>query len=305
MAYSNLAQLRMLDHDLEGTLQWGERAIALAAELGEIETLAHALNNVGSARSYADDDRGYDDLVHSLDLAMANGLYDHASRALVNLAYTSFLHLRLDEAEHRLLKAIAFAADHDLDFRRGYLQATRAALYLRRGNWDAAEAEITELWQHPMLSSITRMMALTTQGQIFGRRGQPAAAATLDEALSLAERSGKLLRLWPVRAARAEMALLQGDTARARQEAEAAKDVVISRGNRWDRGELVWLLWQAGVRDFPAGDLAEPYALQIGGTWEEAAADWQELGCPYEAAVAMAASDDPGLVQRAIATFES
>ena len=51
MAYSNLAQLRMLDHDLEGTLQWGNRAIALAEELGETETLVHALNNVGSARS--------------------------------------------------------------------------------------------------------------------------------------------------------------------------------------------------------------------------------------------------------------
>ena len=50
MAYSNLAQLRMLDHDLEGTLQWGNRAIALAEELGETETLVHALANVGSAR---------------------------------------------------------------------------------------------------------------------------------------------------------------------------------------------------------------------------------------------------------------
>lgn len=304
MAYSNLAQLRMLDHDLEGTVQWGERAIALAEALGETETLVHALNNVGSARSYAVGDGGDDDLTRSLDLAMANGLYDHASRALVNLAYTSLLHLQLDEAEHRLLKAIAFAVEHDLDFRRGYLQATRAALDFRRGNWDAAEAEIAELWQQPMLSSITRMMALTTQGQILARRGQPDAAATLDEALSLAERSAKLLRLWPVRAARAEAALLQGDTALARQEAEAAQDAVLSRGNRWDRGELVWLLWQVGIRDLPDGDLADPYALQIAGRWADAAATWQALGCPYEAATAMAASDDPGLMHRAIATFE-
>ncbi len=53
MAYSNLAQLRMLDHDLEGTLQWGNRAIALAEELGETETLVHALANIGAARHYA------------------------------------------------------------------------------------------------------------------------------------------------------------------------------------------------------------------------------------------------------------
>jgi predicted ATPase len=35
MAYSNLSQLRMLDHDLEGTLHWGDRAIALAEQLAE------------------------------------------------------------------------------------------------------------------------------------------------------------------------------------------------------------------------------------------------------------------------------
>src|SRR5918995_1277062 len=71
MAYSNLAQLRMLDHDLEGTLHWGNRAIALAEELGETETLVHALNNVGSARSYAGDDAGRADLRRSLQLARA------------------------------------------------------------------------------------------------------------------------------------------------------------------------------------------------------------------------------------------
>ena len=58
MAYSNLAQLRMLAHDLDGTLLWGNRAIALAEQLGETETLIHALANVGAARHYAGDDRG-------------------------------------------------------------------------------------------------------------------------------------------------------------------------------------------------------------------------------------------------------
>src|SRR5215213_10124813 len=69
MAYSNLAQLRLLDHDLEGTLRWGTRAIALAEQLGETETLVHALNNVGSARHYAGDDLGHEDLERSLQLA--------------------------------------------------------------------------------------------------------------------------------------------------------------------------------------------------------------------------------------------
>ena len=172
MAYSNLAQLRMLDLDLEGTLRWGKRAIALAEELGETETLVHALNNVGSARYYAGDDQGHEDLERSLQLALAAGLFDHAGRALANLAYTTMLAMRLDEADRRLATAIAFAIEHDLDFRRGYLLATRAALRVRQGNWDAAETEIRQLLRQPMLSSVTRMMALTTLGQVYARRGQ-------------------------------------------------------------------------------------------------------------------------------------
>ena len=61
MTYSTLAQLRMLDHDLDGTLLWGNRAIGLAEQLGETETLIHALANVGAARRFAGDDQGHDD----------------------------------------------------------------------------------------------------------------------------------------------------------------------------------------------------------------------------------------------------
>jgi DNA-binding CsgD family transcriptional regulator/tetratricopeptide (TPR) repeat protein len=304
MAYSNLAQLRLLDLDLEGTLRWGNRAIALAEKLGETETLVHALNNVGSARHYAGDEEGHADLTRSLQLAIAEGLLDHASRALTNLAFTSMLAMRLDEADRQLATAIDFAIEHDLDFRRGYLLATRAALRARQGSWDAAEMEIHQLIRQPRLSSVTRMMALTTLGQVYARRGSPETAATLDEALALADRTGKLLRVGPVRAARAEAALLLGDTKRAREEALAVRDLVFARGNGWDRGELAWLLWQAGDRDVPTDTLAEPYALQVGGDFAGAAAAWQRLGCPYDEACALAETDDPDLVLQATAIFE-
>jgi DNA-binding CsgD family transcriptional regulator len=304
MAYSNLAQLHMLDLDLEGTLQWGNRAIALADQLGEMETLAHALINVGTLRSYTEDDQGREELVRSLQLANDKGLLDLAGRALTNLAFTSMLAMRLEEADRRLATAIAFAIEHDLDFRRGYLLATRAALRARQGRWDETEAEIGQLLRQPDLSSVTRMMALTTLGQLLARRGNSEATPTLDQALTLAEQTGKLVRLGPVRAARAEAALLQGNSTRARQEAGAAREPVFSRGNPWDRGEFAWLLWQTGDRDIPTDGLAEPYALQIAGDFGEAAAVWRALGCPYEEAYALALSDDPDLIHRAIATFE-
>jgi DNA-binding CsgD family transcriptional regulator len=304
MAYSNLAQLRMLDHDLEGTLQWGNRAIALAEQLGDIETLVHALTNVGAARHYAGDDQGHEELTRSLDLALAEGLIDHAVRALNNLAWMTLLAMRLDEAERWLTTGIAYAIEHSLDAYHWYFLAGRAALRARQGAWDAAEMEIRLLLRQPMLSPVTRIVALTTLGQVSARRGNLEAAVAFDEALALAARTGKLLRLGPVRAARAEAALLTGERERVREEALAVRDLVLERGNRWQRGEIAWLLWQAGDRDIPTDDLAEPYALLIAGDFARAAAVWRHLGCRYDEARALAESDDPAMVRRAVPIFE-
>ncbi len=304
MAYSNLAHLRMLAQDLEGTLLWGQRAMALAEQLGETETLVHALANVGSARDFAEGGQGNEDLTRSLQLALAGGLVDHAGRALTNLAWDALWAMRLDEADHRLAAAIAYATEHDLDTYRWYLLATRAALRVRQGSWDEAEPELRHLLRQPMLSPLVRIVALTALGLMSVRRGRPEGADALDEALVLAEHTGQLRRLGPVHAARAEAALLAGDLARARAESLAVRDLVFTRGNRWQRGELAWLLWQTGV-DIPRDDLAEPYALQIAGDHGGAAAAWRELGCPYEDARALAESDDPVLARQALSTFEA
>jgi DNA-binding CsgD family transcriptional regulator len=307
MAYSNLAQLRMLDDDLEGTLLWGNRAIALAEQLGETETLVHVLASVGTVRYCVGDDRGEEELTRSLDLALANGLHDHAGRALSNLAWAGMWTMKLDEADRRLITGMAYAIEHDLDNYRWYLLATRAALRVRQGAWAAAEADVRQhLLCQPLVSPLSRIVGLTALGQVGARRGSPEATAALDEALELAERTGQLMRLGPVRAARAETALLEGDVTCARAEVQAVRELVFTRGCRWLRGEFAWLLWQAGDRDLPTGlkDLAEPYALQIAGDFAGAAAAWRAIGCPYEEARALAESDDPDSIRLAVASFD-
>jgi DNA-binding CsgD family transcriptional regulator len=304
MAYSSLAQLRMLDHDLEGTLRWSNKAIVLAEQLGETETLIHALANVGSVRYYQGDDQGREELSRSLQLALAGGFLDHAARAQNNLAWMAMLAMRLAEADQQFATAVTYAIEHDLDTYHWYLLAGRAALRSLQGDWDAVELEMQQLLRQPMLSALARIAALTVLGHVHARRGNPEAAATLDEAMVLGDRNGKLLRVSPIRAARAEAALLAGDMASARAEARAVAERVFSRGNPWDRGKFVWLLWQSGDQDVPVDNLAEPYALLITDDFSGAAALWQDLGCPYEEACALAESDDPALVRRAIVTFE-
>ena len=326
MAYSNLSQLRMLADDFHGALTWGERAIRLAERLGETETLAHALTNVGTARLDAGDDRGREELERSHRLSRDAGLLDHACRALTNLAWSELRAMRLDAADRRLATAIDYATAHDLDNYHWYLLATRAVVRFRRGEWDEADAETRHLLRRPALSPLTKIVALTTRGQLLARRGDPEAATTLDEALALAERTGQLLRLGPVRAARAEAALLTGDRTRAMAEIRPIRDLAFRRGNPWLKGELAWLTRCAGTdpaasiaserrsrdgtrpgsasEEHADQDIAEPYALQFAGAWVAAAAAWDRLGCPYEAAMALLEGDDEAGLRQAFATFD-
>ena len=51
MAYSNMSQLKMLSEQSEECIFWGEKAIAMAKELGDEEILSHAFNNVGDVQT--------------------------------------------------------------------------------------------------------------------------------------------------------------------------------------------------------------------------------------------------------------
>lgn len=303
MAYSNYAQLCMLAHDLDGALHWGQLAITLGERCQETETIIHALANVGTAQQLAGRAAGEAALWRSLELARTHGYLDHACRALTNLAWGALVRLDLAAAATRLADGIAFATEHDLDTYLRYLLATRALLRLRRGEWDEALQETAALLAQPSLSC-SRLVALTVRGLILARRGEAESAALLDEALHLAERARELQRLAPVRLARAEAAQLAGDSPRALAEVRAVRDLIVARGDSWQRGEAAWLCHQAGVQEFPLNHLALPYARQIAGEFAEAAAAWHALGLPYEAAVAALHTSDPARIAEAVAALE-
>jgi hypothetical protein len=52
-------------------------------------------------------------------------------------------------------------------------------------------------------------------------------------------------------------------------------------------------------REITAG-IAEPYVLQLTGEWARAAERWREIGCPYEAALALADADEEAPQRRAL-----
>lgn len=304
MAYSNWAQLRMLRHDLSSAATWGERAIVLADELGDPAILSHALNNLGTVTCYSDLARGTELLERSLEIALDSGLEEHAARAYTNLGSASVVLHEFPSGDRYLADGISYCVEHDLDSWRLYMVGWRAVSDLHQGRWaSAAEAAETVL-RHPRVSSVSRIQALVVRGRIAARRGEPDEADSLGEALGIATGMGELQRVAPVCAALAELAWLSGTPSRAEAEALAVLDVAIAHRDRWRTGELLYWLARGGHTVEVPTWIARPYALQLSEEWVGAADEWRRIGCPYEAAAALAESGDPAAVLAALAELE-
>jgi DNA-binding CsgD family transcriptional regulator len=305
MAYSNMAQLRMLSNDSPGAAAWGTRAIELAERLGETEILVHALNNVGSAECRQGAADGFAKLERSLELALAASLEDHVARAYINLASTALEARDYKLAERKLDEGIAYCRQRDLDSSWRYMMGWRARAELEQGSWDdAAESAMTVL-RDPAVTAPTRITALAVVGRLRARRGDPHVWAPLDEALALAEPIGELHRLAPVACSRAEARWLANENEAIVAETDTALALALQRGERWVAGELyVWRL-RAGVTDTVSSEgVAEPFALELRGDWDAAAEAWRAIGCPYEAALALGSGDDAAALRHGLAELQ-
>ena len=281
MAYSNLAQLRMLANDLAGTLEWGERAIALARSIGAREAEMHALNNVGTVL-WADAERpeGRTQLVRSLELAVAADAHEHAARAYTNLAATAVLNRQYAEADVQLRAGIAYCDERDLDSWRTYLSAWRARSAAEQGRILEAQESAELVLRQPQASPVARIPAQVVVAELAARRGEDA-AARLDEVARLAVASGELQRLAPVAAARAEVAWLTGrPTAAIEAAVDEAWPAALVHPRRWVLGELAWWLALAGRPRDPGVPIAEPFELMVDGRFADAADAWARLGSP-------------------------
>jgi DNA-binding CsgD family transcriptional regulator len=195
---------------------------------------------------------------------------------------------RFAEADRSLADGIAYCTERDLDHQRLYMLAWHALSLVYQGRWIEATEAADSVVRQSTASPVSRIIALVALGRLRVRRGEPTAAAVLDEALELAARTGELQRLAPVRAARAEAAWLAGDSKRVLIEARETFHQVVARRHRWLLGELAFWLWRAGDLSVAPPDALEPFRRQIAGDWAAAAARWQAWGCPFEAAQALA-----------------
>ncbi len=304
MAYGNVAQRRMVVEDQAATVEWATKALTLAERLHDTEAYLYALTNIGGAEFQQGEPEGREKLETARDLAIEHGLEEYAGRAYLQLVLCAQRNRRYDLATANLESGIAYCDERGLDTWRAYLLTARARQALDQGRWDDAAEIAASVLRDPRTPPVARSWALPVRGLVRARRGDAEAAPPLAEAHELVHASGELMRIAPVAAARAELAWLTGDDAAVSALTDAALALAVERNAPWAAGELAYWRHQAGVRDRDVL-AAGPYRLAMTGDPHAAAHYWRDAGCPYEAALARAATDDEEEVRAAIEELQA
>jgi DNA-binding CsgD family transcriptional regulator/tetratricopeptide (TPR) repeat protein len=302
------AAMHMMNSDTEQAIALAREVLRRAEQAGDGVAIDQAHLIIGSALLSGEHSaEGLDHLQRALAGAQARGPDTAVASTLLNLGSGCAQIHRLDLAECWLLQGIAHCAERDIDLSRLYQLSWLALVRLHQGRWDEARRAADDVLADGRAAPIARVMALVALGRLRARRGEPGVWAALDEARELAERSGALQRLVPMRCARAEAAWLEGRDADAAREAEAVLPLARSKGVAVFTAEL--LLWcRRGGRDeiaIPPSCAAHPFALDAAGRSDDAAQAWDALQCPYEAACALAASADPQRQCEALARLDA
>jgi DNA-binding CsgD family transcriptional regulator len=129
-------------------------------------------------------------------------------------------------------------------------------------------------------------------GLVRARRGDPDWRSPLDEVAAIAVPTGELQLLAQVAAAQAEAAWLAGKPEEIAGLTEAAFRFAQLEGSPWHAGVLAAWRARAGIVEPPTESAAEPYRLELAGDFAGAARLWTEIGCPYDAALALAGAGD-------------
>jgi len=300
-AYATLATMWMVRRANADAIELARRAEAVAGPLGLTEVLSDAMNSEACAVQ-ATGGEWVGTLRRALDTALAGQHEAQVARAYVNLHSCYAASRDWAAAERYFAEGAAYCDDHDIATYSIFLRSERTAVLERTGRWDEAVAICLELLRTGGPSPGIRLCPLCRLGTIRARRGDPGVWECLDEAIEHADGAGEPQSIVPVRLARAEAFWLDGNLADARREAELADDAA-GGCDGWDRGAVAVWLQRTGSSRPPRGEAATPYRRQLDGDWAGAARLWMDLGCPYEAGLALLGSAGEASLREALWIF--
>lgn len=297
-AYIQVVQLQLAAEDPDAARSWAARASELAGEIGRPSSIAWATMMQGWVELFTGNGDGLERIERAIATGSAAGLEELVAGAHVILARTAARLRMYDVAERHVRAGLEYCDGRDFDVWRYYLIAWQSKLELARGHWEDAARLAGICLGEPC--PFARIHALVALGQVRARRGDPDPWSPLDEALASALPRREFQWIAPVAAARAEAAWLEGRIDAIGAELEPALGFPM-RGSDPYAGALAYWRWRGGLDPaLPPGSEQDPLALEINGRWDAAADSWRRLGCPYEAALALASSEEDRALRQSL-----
>ncbi|WP_432948658.1 ATP-binding protein [Kribbella sp. CA-253562] len=286
-------------------IAWGERIGPAAGDDAQPVIRAMSLLSTGVGRAQNGEQAGLDLIEDSIRLTQRAGAYNEAALAYFWLELICVTQRWYRQAERWYTEGIAFTEEHGQEVWRQWLRAFQSRALFEQGRWEQAEAMAADVLRSASVDDGRKMVSMVVLGRLRVRRGDPEPQRLLEEARATM-RSAEPVVGWIVGTAPAlaEAGVYAGEAELVRAVASAVLSREEPVREPWFLGELAY--WSSRVDGpmTPPPDAAEPWRLQIAGEWQKAAQCWQELGCPYEAALALADSPREWALREALAEFD-
>ncbi|WP_433370175.1 ATP-binding protein [Actinoplanes sp. CA-142083] len=291
-AYARLASQMALVNRLGDAARLATRAREVASSLGMHEVVSDALNTRACASATAGEP-WVDGMREALEVALSHRLDSQVGRAYHNLYGLLVCERRYAEAEPFYRDGLAYCDERDVSAFGTSMRGEHSVTLARTDRWDESAALASRLLTRYDASPINRISPLLALATVRGRRGDDGVWELLDEATAAADGSGEPQWIVCARQSRAEMYWLSGDTVAAQREALLSADAAVE-GNGWLRGSVASWLRRLSLVTVP-GSYAKPHELFLKDDLVGAAAEWERIGCRYEAGLVLLSGNEPEL----------
>ena len=264
----------------ESGLAYLDRARELGDRLNEPDVRTRALN--ASGLSIAEEGKdGLPLIERALAIALDADMQDHAGRAYSSLQEAAVLLHRFADADRYYSEGLAYCDGRELGVFSTCMTGWHAYGLQLRARFEEAAAFAAGMLEHRGLSPVNQLNPLRVLGAVRGRRGEPDAWELLDRALANAQRGAEPGWIVPIVGIRTELRWLLGEPDKAAAEVLGAYDLLEHTAQAYSCWSLaIWLRRLGLPGRLPPNPRPEPFALELAGDWQAAAAAWDRLGRP-------------------------
>jgi ATP/maltotriose-dependent transcriptional regulator MalT len=293
---------RLMHRDPPACIETAQRARTLLDEIGVADaTVVSGSLNTESCALFNLGKDGTALLEESLEVALAAGDEEMATRAYTNLAIILNNAMRLPEALHWAQQGLAYCEDKDIVVYARCIRGVLISALERSGRWDDALAEAEALLSVPGLSPYNSFDGAKIKAVLLARRGEPGVDELLDEIRTIGSNTENPEFTAELIETVVECSWLRGEHEEARGELEA----VLAREDLSTDCRAMLSVWarRLGLEhtDEAADSILKRRLIE---PWVDVAAIMGELGAPYEQALALYFSGEESAMRDAVTILE-